>query len=253
MDRQKEEELICINLFKSVCKFFPPGEVIPLTKGKDPPDFVVESPSQRLGIEVTKTYKSILMRAQEGERSLTVDVAKQVYELNGYPPVQVDVRFRDGSVLAKQGRHLLANRIAELVAKYPPDVNDSLDMDEEFSMALLLPESITDIRVARIAGVNENCWSVAGMGWTQKEFIRELQEAIDKKNKKILKPKTVCDRYWLLCVAENMGDASFLDPSEETASHQYCSSFHRVFFFQLGSNRWIELNSSPPTNPLNSN
>ena len=244
MEKQKEEELTFINRFKIVCEFFPAGDVIPPTARKDPPDFVMKSFEHKIRIEVTKIYKSPFMRWQEGERRSTVDRAEQIYKSNGYSPVRVDVICRDSSQLIMQVREILATDIAELVAKYLPSVNEFLDMDEDLSTALLFSESITDIRIARFAGVNQDSWGMAGMGWTQKDLIDELEGVIDKKSKKILKPKTICDEYWLLCVAENMGEASFLDPSEETATHQYHSNLQRIFFLSLGSDKWIELRSS---------
>ncbi len=221
---------------------------MPLAEQEDPPDFLVESPNGKIGIEVTSLFKSTIMKGQEVERELTVTNAEQIYITKGYPSVDVSVYFRESSILTKRGRAILAEEIASLVAKNLPPFNSYISFMDILPLASLLPESIIDIRVARFSSVDVNCWSVSGFGWTQTEFVNELQEALERKSKKILKAKTICNQYWLLCVAEDMGDSSFLDPSEETSSHQYCSHFHRVFFLRMSSRKWIELNNSQPSN-----
>lgn len=253
IDKQKAEELRFLNIFKSVFDGFPGGDIVTLSKEDEPPDFAITNDTEKIGIEVTRIVKSTEMYKEEAEQELTVSAAEKIYKSKGYPPVDVSVYFRDNSNLTRNGRLHLSNEIASLVAGNLPRVNDYISFMESLPLARILPECVIDIRVALFSSVDVNCWSVSGMGWTQTEFVSELQERLQTKGDKINHCKTKCDRYWIVCVAEDLRDSSFFNPSEATQGHQYLSVFDRAFFLNAGSRKWFELNCVTPPNTTDRN
>lgn len=212
------------------------------------PDFVWPNVDKPLGIEITRLFKATPkgrrpMQMQESETTVTVQIARYLYEQRDLPNLDMRVVFGN-SEIKKSDRASLANRLADTVQKSLPAPNSWVSFLNDLSDDSSLPEQISYLSIGRFDGLERNHWSVSDAGWVQEDFIDELQRRIDEKNKELPHYLKSCSRCWLLIVADGTGPSSFFDPSEDTKQHPYHSLFHRTFFMEAFTQKVIELNTA---------
>ena len=105
VDRKKEYERRCLEMFRSRSAILPEGEIIPGER----PDFIVAGTQPLLGIEVTDLYPGQVVegkpaQAQESERHMIVRRACEACAEAGVPPLMVAVHFIEGATLSKPRR-----------------------------------------------------------------------------------------------------------------------------------------------------
>src|SRR5437870_4858859 len=118
---RKERERFYLELFRSLFPLFPEG---PIEDGESP-DFVIQGPDGKIGIELTRVYKYTPpnrrpLQAQESERRALVKEACRIYEEMGLDPVQVHVLFAGETNFTRKNRKNYAQAIANLVARNLP-------------------------------------------------------------------------------------------------------------------------------------
>ena len=101
------------------------------------------------------------------------------------------------------------------------------------------------MRVFRAEILTKHHWSIPDSGWVQTDFVDELQQAIDHKNRRFLSYMNRCDECWLLVTASGGRPSGFLQPSEETRSHTYRSSFAKTILMESFGDLLVELVTVP--------
>lgn len=208
------------------------------------PDFVWQGLNGLVGLEVTRLFKGVQkgeqpMQVQEAEQRRVVQLAQEIFEQRN--TTCLDVMFSFGwTNFSKHNRMEAARRFAEAVESIIPSPNSWTTLEDDSSGDLILSQ-VSRIRVARFDVLDENCWTVSSFGFSQTNFISELQQRIDEKNSELHRYLKRCAQCWLLVVADGEGASSFFNPSDETKSHRYNSGFDRTFFMDVAARRVLEL------------
>lgn len=99
------------------------------------------------------------------------------------------------------------------------------------------------MRVFRAEVLTRHHWWTPDAGWVQSEFIEELQQALDDKNRRFFDYKRRCDECWLLVTASGGRTSGLFEPSDATKLHIYRSSFAKTFFMEVFDQLLIELDT----------
>jgi hypothetical protein len=103
---------------------------------------------------------------------------------------------------------------------------------------------IRTVRLYRADVLSRHHWAAPDSGWVQMDFVQEMQSAIDRKNAKHGRYRQYRDECWLLIVASGGRPSGLFEPSDETKSHVYRSSFARTFFMDAFSAALVELRTT---------
>jgi len=238
---KKEIEAYYLKRFSQSIESFPKGNIIP----SESPDFILDTGEYKIGIEITRIYKSANFRGtnpqvQENEQNLLRAECKKIYDEMGLPNVEVHILFNSFTSFNKKNRREYANKIVQLVSMNLPPSRGVHRIVNDYKNVNTFPFEIDSITIYRF-GYNKSFWGESGVGFVQQHFINELQEVIDKKNILVSSYTNCCAYYWLLVVIEGLRDSSFFDPSAETLNHSYKSNFNKVFLYNGFSEKGHEL------------
>ena len=228
---KKDIEEFHLNLLRKSISTFPQGSL----DRTESPDFILNSESKRIGIEITQLFKSPdssgkSLQVQENEKRLLVQESLILYHQMNQPAIEVRFIFGAYTSFNKKNRTEFAQKISSLVAFNVPVDNEWVRLINKFENPSVFPYEIDSISIARY-GHTKNFWSASGAGWVQEDFAEELQLLIDKKNQKVTKYRHNCDFYWLVIVIEGGSEATFFDPSPKTLNHIYKSKYDKIFLF----------------------
>ncbi len=238
---EKDIESYYLKLLRQSIGTFPNGVVI----SNESPDFILNTDTGKIGIEITKVYKSVDSlgkhpQVQENECNLLVAEALSVYEKMGLPIVEVVFHFNHHTLFSKKNRSQFANKIALIVATNIPADKSWKMVVNDLKNPNYYPYEIDSISIARY-GHTTNHWSKSGGGLVQEDFIPELQNAISKKNQKVLKFDKDCNCHWLIVVIEGMDDSTLFEPSEATLNNTYESKFDKIYLLNRFGAKGYEL------------
>jgi len=205
------------------------------------PDFLIEYPDKILGIEHTEPYKTkvqsqaVSPQKREGSLRKIVNNAKRFYEERNNPPLKVDVWFSSAfekTRITHKKTKEVSQKLAKFVEKELPRAN-SLD-----SHIVKPKENLPEIdKILITTRVPKHCgqWTKQGAAWAKRNFIDDLQECIDRKNKEYETYITNCDECWLLIVADlsNPAQCFTTDYPSEVFDHTYQSKFSRTFYLEV--------------------
>jgi hypothetical protein len=244
-DAQKQEELNLVDLMRRLHGGKPEG----MLEAVGEPDICVVSPHRRIGVEVTELHRQPRSgepprQLLESERSKLVAQASALARSAQLPPLDVAVHFTDGVGVGKRDRDLAARSLLALVSENIPAVGESvtIEMWRRPSNALT---GVRLVRVFRHAALTKHHWAVPQAGWVQSDFVQELQQAIDDKNRLHASYRRRCDECWLLVTASGGRPSGLFEPSHETRGHVYRSAFAKTFFLEVFGQMLIELNTTP--------
>jgi hypothetical protein len=158
------------------------------------------------------------------------------------PPLDVAVHFTDRVGVGKRNRDVAARSLLALVSENVPDVGQSVTIEMWRRPSDALP-GVRLVRVFRHEVLTKHHWAVPDAGWVQSDFVRELQQAIDDKNRQHASYRRRCDECWLLITASGGKPSGLFEPSDETKNHIYGSSFAKTFFLEVFGRMLIELNT----------
>jgi len=240
-NKKKIDERRYLDILKRNVDDFPQGRICAC----DPPDFLIHSGSDVLGIELTRIYKSPtrqgnILQATESERREIIDIARQLFEQKSGIKTTVSIIFSDSVVLSKSRRQTIGEQISNLILANIPEVDDWIQFDHE-SSTLDYPAEVLSIQVGRFHSLKRNSWQVFLADWIQEEYASEIQSRIDKKAGFLPKYLLKCNRCWLLIYSELSGGSAFFESSHEMMSHTYKSPFERTYLYEGLSQRVIRL------------
>lgn len=240
---KKEQELWYLMRFKESYDCFPDGQIKPNEK----PDFMIESDSGLVGIEVTRFFRSQPkgqrpLKEQESLREQIVKRAQSLYSKGGGSTLHTVVHFHPGMTLSKKQVQVLATQLADLVSEIKLAVGDRVCIRHSWDNRDRFPMEIVSIAVYRPAAATKSSWGIWEFGWGSESTPNDIQQIISDKNKLCKTYREKCQVVWLLIVAEDFAPSSTVDVPLATRDYEYQSEFDRVFFFENFKQNVIELN-----------
>jgi hypothetical protein len=157
------------------------------------------------------------------------------------------INFDKSALIKKSDILPLAQQINELVLEYLPTVGGQaiIDRSDEKVWDRLSP-LIDHITIDDVTGKWQGFYSISG-GYIVPRLTSEIcQAAINEKDFKPSLYKQKFYAYWLLITADTFTFALHydLDFIHEVEEHIFTSNYDRVFFFDLGMEKLMELKLS---------
>lgn len=238
---EKDIEEFHLNLLRQSLPTFPQGSLV----RSESPDFILDYDSKRIGIEITRLFKSAdsfgrHLQVQENERTLLVAESLALYERMKLPCIEVRISFGAQTSFNKKNREEFAERISFLISSNVPIDQSWVRLENKFNDPNTFPCEIDSISIARY-GHTKNFWSIPGAGWVQEDFVSELQLLIDRKNRLVTNFNQHCNFHWLVVVLEGMTDSTLFDPSDRTLNHIYESKYDKIFLLDRFRAKGYEL------------
>jgi hypothetical protein len=239
--KKKQKERAYLDILKGNIQDFPSGNIIE----SEHPDFIVGTPSKKIGIEVTQIFKKANcdrpFQAIEEEARIIVEMALKHYEdKKPLPNLQVNVIF-NSTLINKSERKSISNDLSSIVEKNLPEPSKWIILNRE---NFTLPDKISAIGIVRSKSLTKNYWVVDSSGYIQEDFINELQNTIDAKNSKLKCYLKECNSCWLLIVADDFKHSAFLRMSKNTENHIYSSNFERIYYIETFERKLISLKTA---------
>ena len=243
----KREELADLKQFRSQIDDFPAGEVVP----DEEPDFVILSPSVRIGVEHTRLFKSAgsdkyPAQAEESQRREVVSMARQLYELRALPPLRVSIFFGRLQFMNSSERFEFARAIANCVVQNLPQAESQTRVEWAPDRSNGLPGKVDHINIHRREIQRVGRWYDPQAGFVLEDARDLIQEAISKKAKRYSDYMKKVGECWLLLVADGMKPSSMIRPDEEAIAAQYVSPFARTYFMRCVDPTIIQLSTEAP-------
>jgi hypothetical protein len=215
---------------------------------QDPPDFVVTSGPQQVGIEVTRIFvdggRGSRLQAGTRTREWVCQHVGCLLSASGVAPMHIFIGFTYDDLHKNKGD--LAKQVASLITSNDPSDDEAHELDwrpfaEIGEWDRTWPADIDHISMLRPAGWNSMEVTHVDAGWERENCVDLIQDALNDKSFDLSKyPSTIGER-WLLICAEGHDVASFIDPDDATKSHVYVSGFDRAFFYRHAFGSWFEL------------
>jgi len=194
------------------------------------PDFVHKLEETMIGVEITSLVVSKDAAVHEAQNK-ALRIAKELADCSKLMPIEVQAAFRDDSIQIdpqKAGKELF-----EYVMKRLPTIDDTKGWN-------FFPEDTVYfywimIHLGTTHGqkwLEESRWMRIHINWNRIDPIIELQELIDKKQKKLMDYLTKCRECWLLIGVNEWvaPEATFLSPN--TLEHEFVGGFSRLYFLR---------------------
>lgn len=245
--KKKDRERYQLERFQAIFRGFPKGKVV---DGKDnglEPDFFVEQANAILGIELTEMYREIdpakrPMRADESVRKQIVDRARELFEQNGGPILDVSVHFSMNEEWRKRLVAQLAPRIEKIISDNVLSIGEHAWLHNPWTNPDYFPFEIESISVIHTPNRLRSHWTCPEASSVPEFSEREIQSAVDKKNSRIVSYRhRAPDAVWLLILRGLSGMSSTFDLSSRVSEHKYVFDFDRVFLFDWFSQTYVEL------------
>jgi hypothetical protein len=241
---QKDRERWQLERFKISCLDFPFGAISP---GEEP-DFLIGGGSGVVGVELTALYRTdsddtLPRHASEGLRDQIVKRAQRIYEDSSGPELWVSVHFSPYAKLRKSLVPGLATKLARIVAGTNVGMNGSVSLEDD-SDAPGSPEEISMINIRRLQVLTKGFWTSPDAAFVPDCEPKEIQQIIDKKNKRVASYLRKCQTIWLLIIVDGFALSSTVNLPDATRSHVYRSGFNRTFVLENAAERSFELKTA---------
>jgi hypothetical protein len=201
------------------------------------PDFLLQSDSGMLGIEITRLYRKAApgespLKEQEVLREGVMKRAKAIYEGRALPPIHVSVHFNQAFRLRKQAVEQTAAVVAALGERLIPDTeNGSTSEEYEWTNRAYFPDTIDHVMVYRMKGATHSSWSAPSVGFLPELSPAEVAQRISEKELRLSDYMKACSRVWLVLVSRGDMLSSVVDLTEAAKQATYSSGFERIFWF----------------------
>ncbi len=262
--KKDRREWTIMNLFMQSYQNFPTrGEV----SKSERPDFLVDTPNKRIGIEVTELKydrddSAFNLRAHEDFLNQVMIFAESAYiksEADSSLPLVVDVRFSDrisplvapcdnkeSEKKAELMRLGLAQEVATIVADNLPVATGKQYIVDRTSKYgdMHLPLLVEKIIITNVSGLlKEHLWYASISTRVKPLSIQSIAQRIKDKDKKLEGYDTGCDEQWLLIVQNSFLMSAQYDPIavNKALKHKYPTKFDRVLIFERSQAKVTEL------------
>lgn len=222
-----------------------------VSRGANPPDFILEDGNQRIAIEMTRYHqqsgrKGSPLAEDEALEDRAISAARAQFELahpNAYVSVQPFFRARS---LSPKNVLVVADRLARLVPKVmPPEptetdrMTDRRAMWEELEKAGL-GDALVSLFVTRLparhAVMQGNDWG--GSAGLMSTDTAHLESVIRQKELDLPRYRHDADAFWLVIYAPAGQPSGFFD-LEVLRPAMWRSTFDRVVFLDVLFGRYV--------------
>ncbi len=210
------------------------------------PDFVLSTPSGRIGIELTRHRPVVSPGAsnpkeQHAVRERTMTTAEKLWYEKHSTAFDVDAHFLDHPRLTKSRVRDLAQEIVDYLATRVQGIElfrwARLKGDTDFDY---LPE-VHSLRVLRVPDRAYGGWDAGGGGWVSSADERVIQSLVASKESRVSHYRTRADRVWLLITLQHTDAGDVVEAPPTAADFRVSTTFDRVFTFDILSRRVMEI------------
>ena len=242
---KKDIELHYLERFKLLLTDFPSGEI---ASGEEP-DFVVQAPHGRLGIELTELHRDVPPgitppQASEAMRHKVVRRAQEIFVAEGNPPVRCTVLMQEHHI-QRQEVEDLATAIARIAVKNLPASNTSVREEFDWVNRNYFPEVLNSVTVHRLEGMTTTHFNCPGATWVATLSAADIERVIAAKESKYTAYRIRCDEAWLLVNADIAPMSTWFEFDSAALTDSFETSFQRVFVMRHFGNVLHEINLKP--------
>ena len=226
---KKHVELHSLERFKALLPDFPEGAITPTEE----PDFLVDMPRGRLGIELTELHRdvppgAIPQQASEAMRHRVVERAQDMYSADGHPPIRCTV-FMHNKHIEKNEVASLASAIVKIAVKNVPPPNSSVREEYDWTNRAYFPGILDSVTVHRLDGMTQSHFNCPGSTWVAPLAPGDLERAIASKEGKYDAYRKRCEEAWLLINADIGSMSTWFQFDSAALTGPFRTSFQRVF------------------------
>lgn len=237
---KKNEELLYLNQFRTASGLLP--NVAP--EPHEVPDFLIRTPSESVGLEITKYYIPTPPNArprqeQESLRQQVLSRAKALHAASATGPVHVSAFFNDHTPIRRREISDLARRIVAVVLNYRLSPWERTEVQWEDGL-LELPE-LAALSIAGYPSTMKSEWVAPASNFPPNVKSDEIQAIIDGKAARIPRYPVEISLKWLLIVLDGFAISSTAWITPELVRHSFSYPFDRVFLFEAFGSRVHEL------------
>lgn len=198
------------------------------------PDYILSSDRRRYGLEITTLVLdsaggSVPLAAIRRSQDSALQSALQSAGVEGLPPLQVRVMFRDNDVPLDE--HAASYELLGFVR------GAYLRIDDSKTWAFNTPELRYIERVHIHRGthlgrpwLHRHRWSRLHINWVRVDPVAELQRTIERKAESHRRYLARCDECWLLIGVDEWTAPEAVAVTERALCHTYMSPFTRLYF-----------------------
>lgn len=200
----------------------------------EPPDFVVGTSPQSVGLELTEYHHP----AEPGARSFQevqsikeriVERAEQLYAANGGHALYLTAIFGRHGSLSKKDVPRIARALADAVSsiEVPRSTADGkVDIPRD-----RLPREIAKAWVFGSVDGQDRLWKPDHVGWVQSIQSEHIQAELDRKERVVSRARTECDTLWLVLLHSFTRGAP-CELHEDALKQCYRTCFDRVLWLE---------------------
>jgi hypothetical protein len=230
--KQREKELL--DEFAALYADFPIGTLVE----SEEPDFLVQTGSQVLGIELLEFHKkedsqrSSQIRQRESFHEQLAQRAQALFEAKYQIPLQVMLHGHGHQRNARPPElELLASCVADLVEQHIPQILfQTLDLDRSALRDAPVAGVIHSFSITRLQSEAMGVWVFSEASWPETSFD-ELQQEIAIKDTKVEKYLEQCSSVWLLIVVGGRYIATMAEFPGNLPEHSFQFRFERVLIY----------------------
>ena len=246
---QKLYELNVVKLFRDAGGLSHYAELQHVPDHLERPDIIARIDSITIGIEIRNLFND--EKEGSGSRDCkrrgiyesVVKTCSHIHSRRSDKWIDVQVSFSsyvDADLIARRERKI-AEMLVKLVEKYDPKIGDYFTLCAEKLWGPDWPEEIDYVRVMRLEGAHPPHWSYTDSFWVGETTDELIQNALDDKERNILKWRDGFDEALLLLVLDGSVGASMLRPHEQLMNNEYLSSFDRACVMEFDGKSYREL------------
>jgi hypothetical protein len=228
---KKQRELVYFDLLREVYEEIPHGTACV----QERPDFVVDGPAGRIGIEITRYFRPTASgrRPLQEQFSLQHQIAQRAqreFARLGGEQLSVQIVFRPGVDINKSDVVISANELANALA--------TVAMTETLTRIDLAnyewPTAVLSVYARKCLGRERSHWRPATAAWVRRLGSEDIQQEIVRKEGSLGSYGSELSEVWLLIVADG---SAFVELSDEARTYLYRAQFDRVLFLDVFSRK----------------
>lgn len=248
---KKLYELNVVKLFRDAGGLSHYAELQRVPHHLERPDIIARIDSITIGIEIRNLFND--EKDGSGSRDCkrrgiyesVVKTCSHIHSRRSDKWIDVHLFFSsnvDVDLIARRERkEKIAEMLVKLVEKCDPKIGDYFTLRSEKLWGPDWPEEIDFVRVIRLEGDHPPHWGYSDSFWVGETTDELIQNALDDKERNILKWRDGFDEAWVLLVLDGSVGASALRPHEQLVNNEYLSSFDRACVMEFDGKSYREL------------
>ena len=237
---QKNEELFYLDRFRTASGLLPNAEAEP----HEVPDFLIRTPSEIVGLEITKYYIPIARNArprqeQESLRRQVLSKASALHAASASGLIRVSAHFNGYVPIRKTQISDLAKKIVSVVLNYRLSPWERVEVQWEDGLTTL-PE-LAALSISGYPSDMKSEWVGPDANYLPNVTQEEIQKIVNGKTARIPRYAKEVALKWLLIVMDGFAMSSTAQVTPELIAHQFQGKFSRLFLFEVFGSRVHEL------------